>query len=584
MTQPPARTILIVVAIALVAALALWRPWAETALIGNPEFDGIKLNERNTSVIIIHGIGDHCIGYADTLVSSLFMQEMGKKTESITLFHKREQKRKQELDRTQKIAESSEPAPAMYKVGFIGPLRDGSCRVVPGSDNHSGGDDLASITLAQEALCRSIHEDKTPGGEGDVDIDCHKLYVKKDPRLIKPEKRAIINREYITGFIRRFSANLTAGTRLNVYEVTWSPATRWIKQSLNDLEKFNNAESQHGLNRLLKSTIVNAGMADAVAYLSDSGILVNFDILQAFCMTFANNGAPFEGFAFACDQEQLGKGTDTFSKDNDVFLISHSLGTRVLFDSLGMLALGAPGRDSPAENRPSLMEAFQSKFANIGAEIPPSYTPDFARDLGERIPEFAKSVRSIYTFTNQVPLLAANLSSPFRRTSEAGMGFQDFLSLRRDGSRDSRLQVVAFHDPDDVLSYDLGCWYYQKVLRRMARDVIEAQAEHLANEAGHTKDDDDWRQILGAERRALHESLFRDNCTNRKLSRVDRKLLEQIWAVDENPLKLVEASIRLKGFRVAGLFASPLDVHSNYFVDENVHRLLVEGNHPRSHE
>ena len=560
------RVIVVTLGGLLTIALVLWiifgHSLIRTSFISPEKFKGIgpDFEKRTTSVIIIHGIGHHCVGYADNLVSNLFEQLTERKTESI-------------IESYHRYVEQIDAS--LYG---ISPLRDGSCQVIDDieydidSDRLNQGDDLESVVLAQDDLCRSINDNR---GSSSVAVSCHKLFVKRKQTVEQVKNRE--NPEYVTGFIRRFSTDLTAERRLRIYEVTWSPATRWIKQSLLDLERFNDPDSEHPLNRRVKSDVINAGIADAVAYLSDSGILVNFDILQAFCLTLANANSLYEEYPFACDRSNLSGQTEAFSKENDVYLISHSLGTRVLFDSIGMLALGV-GPNQAQENGPTLVSSIATKFERIGAVVPEEYTntsgsePTFASALNEGIPEFAKAIRSIYVFTNQVPLLAANLTSPFQSSNDMGMGFQRFLELRNPGnSANARLQIVSFHDPDDVLSYNLGCWYYQTILKHFkeTKDVINREAEARAKKNGTD---------VGVERANLRNILFTNNCSGVELDIENRQLFSQVWAVGENQIKLVNAVIRLKGFRLAWIVADPMAIHSNYFVDKTVHKWLAKGN------
>jgi hypothetical protein len=553
------------IAVAITLSLIFGSSLVETSLLTpNKKFKGIGPNfeKRTTSVIIVHGIGHHCLGYADNLVSNLFNQLTERETESI----------EESYDQyVMQINDNPDDYP------YISPLRDGSCRVIDDieysvdPERLNLDNDLESVVLSQDSLCESINNDKT--SDSGVAVSCHKLFVKRKHTVYENE-----NPEYVTGFIRRFSTDLTADRRLRIYEVTWSPATRWIKQSLMDLERFNDPDSEHPLNRRVKSEVINAGIADAVAYLSDSGILVNFDILQAFCLTLANTNSLYEEYPFVCDQSSLSGATRDFSKDNDIYFISHSLGTRVLFDSIGMLALGTVEPKLAQESGPTLVSSIATKFQRIGAVVPEEYTntsesePTFISALNAGIPEFAKAIRSIFVFTNQVPLLAANLTSPFQNTNDVGMGFQRFLELRSPiNSSSPRLQVVSFHDPDDVLSYNLGCWYYQTILKQFdeTKEVINREAEARATRNGTE---------IGHERANLRKTLFTNNCTDSELKIENRHLFSQIWAVGANRIKLVNAAVRLKGLRLSWIAADPMAVHSNYFVDETVHEWLAKGN------
>ena len=313
-------------------------------------------------------------------------------------------------------------------------------------------------------------------------------------------------------------------------------------------------------------------------YLSESGVLVKFNVLQAFCLAMANEKLPVTDYAFTCNAERLRQSSETFSEDNDVILISHSLGTRVMLDSIGLLSLGAK-RDGPAgEGDESLVTAIGTKFRQIGARVPKEYLDSsengFEALLNKRIREFARAIRSVYVFTNQVPLLAATVTSPFSDTYQVGSGFQEFLELRGQGGNRLPLQIVSFHDPDDLLSYNLSCWYHVAVLKDS-----EPTLKRMDKEA-------DFRAKLkstevGDERRALRDRLFNENCSKGKFrDSADRTLFEELQS--SNLLALRSATVRLQGWRIQALAASPLEVHSNYFRDPRVHRWLADG-HSNGH-
>jgi hypothetical protein len=294
--------------------------------------------------------------------------------------------------------------------------------------------------------------------------------------------------------------------------------------------------------------------------------------------------------------------------------------------------LGVKDKTGERADGLDLVTAIASRFERIGARFPqpqavreaaaPAWQREFAALLAEQIPYFARSIRSIYVFTNQVPLLAANLTSPFRRPEEVGAGFKRFLQLRKPENPGADaadpLQVVAFHDPDDVLSYNLRCWYHvallkdleptKKVIESEATDRAKAKYRHreqvhksgetavsqpapgplhasLQQTGTHTDaayDNQKLDTIVGTETRALRDFLFKDNCSNRTIGTErerERALLGTILerAEQETLLSLKDATVRLRGWRLEGLAVDPRGVHSNYFHDSSVHEWLVNG-------
>ena len=133
------------------------------------------------------------------------------------------------------------------------------------------------------------------------------------------------------------------------------------------------------------------------------------------------------------------------------------------------------------------------------------------------------------------------------------------------------LEIVSFNDPDDVLSYNLDCWYRQSVVSNLhsARDVIERKIDRDLRATGHQSKADE-------ERRRLRDVLFA-KCGSEGLSSPDSVVLKDIEEKRKEigDVKVVNASLRIEGFRIRGLFADPVAVHSKYLTDPTFHRWLV---------
>jgi len=560
-----------------------------TALLDeSARFTGIvDFEKKTTHLVIVHGIGNHCIGYADSMISG--MNRLLKAVDWHGSAHAGYARYLKKM--VEGIAEAEVDEGAR-----IYPPRTGSCEIdesdtdsidllralskkdrtlVDKADELNSTSriinriDMEAVVLGQEALCDSIHQ------SADYDtgtyVDCHRLYVNKKSSLLEIDGQ---NPEYITGFVRRIVSRLHADRELRIYEVTWSPATRWLKTSFLKAERINEEASNFWANRSLKSDIVNTAIADAVAYLSDGGILVNHDVMQAFCLVLGNASNVAPNNQFSCDRQFLESTTDEFSKNNDVALISHSLGTRVVLDTLGLLSRGLASDEQSKGDDPDLVQFVKARFDTIGAEVPEQYTNPtenhaqrYSSLLAGRISEFIKAIRSIYVFTNQIPLLSADITSPLKpREHRVSRGFAKFLETR---SEIGPLQVVAFHDPDDLLSYDLKCWFHLNITKNLdsTKMFIDNQARERSNNSGKN---------FYSERTSLFNSLF-GTCSEKSLEVVDDQLLfSELWNRQKG-LNLVDARVRLKTFNVPLLFANPTGIHSNYFEDELVHRWLVKG-------
>ena len=464
------------------------------------------------------------------------------------------------------------------------PMRDGNClsRFGPNGDTPKSamsflGRDVAqridyeSLTTAQDPLCSAIHDHDNP------DVDCHLLHVEVPNTSSAPHPST-----YITGFVRRVQVSIPSPPHtLRVYELTWSPATRWMKQSLSMLETANRHTSDHLINRTAKTRMTNAAFSDAFAYLSDNGVLINYSVFQAICLALSDSNQKSLPYEFTCLPEHLER-SNNFSSYNSVFLLSHSLGTQVLLDSLGMMVHGMGSRpDGAASDEvcglPGYLQLVKERLERIGAQMPKwqHHVCESDRFL-KAVAQFSSSIKSIYAFTNQLPLFAVRNTSPFHyRDYNIALGFREFSDLRtRYETSPPPLEIVSFHDPDDVLSYNLYCWYRQSIVKHF-HGARRAIAEEIARRtrAGPVRGSDGPAR----ERRKLRDRLFADCTPEIGLSKTDRAVLAKIYQDlgKESNLRVIDASLRVKSFRFHGLLADPVAVHSNYFTDPSLLRLLV---------
>lgn len=578
-----------------------------TRRLDETKFSGIvDLEKPHTNIVIVHGIGDHCIGYADTLIQGLASQLAVESTRPIEEVFLENFPKWLGKDTSSDTTESNG-----FKIQGLYPLLDGNCKVREefsdgiqeiGNElrpelrfDRTAETNIDTTTLAQNQLCRVIRESGSSGAY------CNLIRAKS----ADPDPEADLS-DYITGFIRTVMYSREDGRTVRFVELTWSPSTRWIKGSLHNLERLNNSNSTHWINRLVKSDIINSRFADAVAYLSQNGVLVQYDVLLTLCSVLADPEILHLYELFTCDQGALSR-IDEFSRENDVVFISHSLGTRILLDTLGMLSLGAETNEEviatendciefPNENlEEDLLSTIKDNFENIGAVLPSQYLCKTYREaLNKAIGQFAESTALIFAFTNQVPLLSVDLSSPLRRSTDgAAIGFTDFLDLRiaRNPSTPP-LQVVSFHDPDDVLSYDLACWYNQEILRRRvgrdeySRNVIRALAVQRVEQSVSGEEiltiarySQFWHGLVGIETRTLYKILFRDHCLGDDLKDDDIQILfEDLQDRHVSNVKLVGVTVRLTARRY-GFVGDPTHLHSNYLTDEVIHGFVANGHH-----
>ena len=182
------------------------------------------------------------------------------------------------------------------------------------------------------------------------------------------------------------------------------------------------------LNDGLKSGLMNACLADALIYVGDQGREVREHLLP--------------------DIERALSGSPARS-DRAVVLISESLGSKVMFDIVQQImgntspsALAADARATLAKTRQLVMFANQIPMLDLVGPAPSLPAKDGATAAGD-----ASSLRGF------IRLL------------------KDYRTSELDGSF-ARLKLVAFSDPNDVLSYRLPRDYFPEAYRTDVINVL----------------------------------------------------------------------------------------------------------------
>lgn len=269
--------------------------------------------------------------------------------------------------------------------------------------------------------------------------------------FVEVPESAVASRDIMIGDTLggRFSTRHYArdGKHLYFSCLGWGEASRTLKRrllGLNDDFTEDNAHERHRalLNREAKR-FVNEKFSDPVIYLGRFGPFLQRVVLQGIAMagrthqdsrssalrTDATMGATA---ALAAD----------FYDEVDTLVISDSLGSRVVFDVL----CGQQPCNGVAA-------------AGTGPDETPASTVGPLAVVAERA---AISLQGIYMFANQLPLLElAFVDPPNESTSldtilESGDCFGPGPEPMRASLRSEPVQVIAFTDANDALSYYLG--------------------------------------------------------------------------------------------------------------------------------
>nr|VFJ96790.1 MAG: hypothetical protein BECKLFY1418A_GA0070994_10638 [Candidatus Kentron sp. LFY] len=481
--------------------------------------------EKTIHLLVVHGIGRHCIGYANDLTTG--------------------------------IARHAGFFPATDEVSLY--LSPEQCGMDIANDDFDNKQDKA---------CDLIRQQEIPGR------DCQRF--KMEASYVDPISREAGTSTFFLGYIRTQDyapkGHTGGAARLRLHELTWDPATRWAKNFyVQEADDISN-RSRAILNRELKQRIINESISDAVLYLGQYRPMMQYPLLMSFCRIMSDAaGVPSQGDKdFSCDlrkvADRLGspEALEAFFEKNEIVIMTHSLGTRMLFDTLGLI-----GHDD-------FVSRFKKDLAENGITIEiPEGGPIRTRRV---LDIFSVAINKVFTLANQVPLLELGRVIPptsFDVDLDLGTGFDRFVKRRIDNDGLSEhvvppLQLVAFTDPNDLLSYNLKCWYYLRVLQE--HDAIRRMS-------GETE----------GEQEKFFENYF-DSCEVERQDKseqqvaIEKKIREKFWQAVDRQVRISDVTANLKGIRYPLLFADPSGAHSQYFKDETIFGLIACGGASKSAE
>ena len=256
-------------------------------------------------------------------------------------------------------------------------------------------------------------------------------------KLLKAMPFALQLNGYPLGVVTRSEFSGDSGKRIVFVELEWSDATRPIKRTLLDLTDEDLERGFLQANRLRLNSaakqFVNTRLADPLIYSGAFGEVLRGAAASAMCILLRGDAA---SELPQCDFGQAN------ASAGEVIIISSSMGSSLVFDTVTGLWQGTE-----------------------------------AEKAASRV--FLQRSKRVYMFANQVPLLelraAGNVTGPdwldaypcaepAAGTVRAGEnGLRNFLLLRRGAGAAEEalpaslaLNVVAFSDPNDLLTYGLS--------------------------------------------------------------------------------------------------------------------------------
>ncbi len=213
--------------------------------------------------------------------------------------------------------------------------------------------------------------------------------------------------------------NKEESRELLFYELTWSGITEPLKEAIlayDNSEEY--AYQRASLNRTMKA-FFNSHIPDPIIYTGDTQLKILQAVSQSVCWMVSSdwNDLPSEG-AHRCDP--LNEKLVPHLSEDELTIITHSLGSRIALDALQAMAQSALRQRAEAAR---LARALQKKT------IP------------------------IYMLANQLPLLQLGFVEPAvtgkipAYCQPTGEHYRERLFRQ--------VRVVAFSDPNDILSYAL---------------------------------------------------------------------------------------------------------------------------------
>lgn len=205
--------------------------------------------------------------------------------------------------------------------------------------------------------------------------------------------------------------------QLIFYELTWSPITDPQKRPLEEDSANNEGLARASINKSLKS-FMNSTVPDLLIYNGNGYDKITESVAQSVCWMLGDDWDKLpENGAYQC--EQWPHTTYDHLIEDDHFFVTHSLGSRITIDTIHRFI-----DTNKKENQPD--KARRKKVAE-GKEF------------------------TVFMMANQLPLLQAGRDMPSVSAEEktycAVEGGKAAERIMR------RMNIVAFSDPNDILSY-----------------------------------------------------------------------------------------------------------------------------------
>jgi hypothetical protein len=230
--------------------------------------------------------------------------------------------------------------------------------------------------------------------------------------------------------------NEQSGKELTFYELTWSEITRQEKALLNFDTSGEYDFRRARINAMLKKFSNDTG-PDPIIYLGQSRGPILAAFAQSFCWMATGEWEelPKDG-KHACTG--LNDTSAGHIANDDYVIISHSLGSRIAIDGMQRIAaiLASPQKSVPANQKITLSTKAIEALQN------------------HRIP--------IFMLSNQLPMLQLGRELPEVAGQEASYCRPEGANFKK--RMVSETDIIAFSDPNDLLSYGIPPGFAEKYI------------------------------------------------------------------------------------------------------------------------
>jgi hypothetical protein len=238
------------------------------------------------------------------------------------------------------------------------------------------------------------------------------------------------------------------GKEVLFYELTWSEITRTEKELLAYDTSGEYDYRRAALNSIMKK-FSNDAIADPLIYSGNKREPIQAAFSQSFCWMLKDDwdDLPERGREFCSG---LGDAHVERMIQDDYIFVSHSLGSRITIDGLQRIAGILPRRDQYLQEKKATADT-----ANVSAKV---------------IEAFRVKHIPIYMLSNQLPLLQLGRELP-----EVSGQYADYCKPegRYYSQRTvSKTSIIAFSDPNDLLSYGIPPGYQDEYIdSRLCPDI-----------------------------------------------------------------------------------------------------------------